>query len=110
MHTVALGIPICSAHHEISCCLVARQPRIHQMDRLVEGSVPIAHDDAVRFCPIAVTRPTHSPEELVRERTTVSRRVVIADDPTSRTIIAVLEDLGERLRRGRNLIRSMVTR
>jgi hypothetical protein len=40
----------------------------------------------------------------------VSRRVVIADDPSSRPNIAVLEDLGERLRRGRNLIRSMVTR
>ena len=84
--------------------LVARQPLVHQIDRLVEGTVPIPHNKTVCFCSIAATHvPADTPPEPVRECTTASgRRVVKANAKYRMPGIAVLDGLGERLRRGQN--------
>src|SRR5262245_7062112 len=77
--------------------LIACEPLVHQIDRLVEGPVPITHDKTVHPRPIAAAKAA---EQLVGESTTMSGRAVKAHAECRRRVIALPEGFGERLPRG----------
>jgi hypothetical protein len=57
----------------------ARQPAVHQIDRLVDGAIPVPIENTIRFRSIAATLESQRVSELVCGRATTLRRVAIAD-------------------------------